>query len=266
MHISSSHTFSTTFTMVKLTAFACIFAQAAAYSIPTIQSRGGDIVNGTDADIKDFPYQILLRYNNTFDCGGTILSKDTILTAGHCVEERQPADITILVGSSDPNGGEVHNVSKIISHPKHEVDHLDYDAAILKLTTPLTFGPTVQPIGALANSEPAEGDVATVSGYGRLYDDGPDAKTLQSVQIPIISIENCREEYGAGAITDRMICAGYPDGGKDSCSGDSGGPLVVSNTIIGIVSWGNGCAVAGQAGVYTDVANSEILGFIQSNM
>ena len=60
-----------------------------------------------------------------------------------------------------------------------------------------------------------------------------------------------------------MICAGVPDGGKDSCQGDSGGPLISErrlrrttsrDVLVGIVSWGTGCERAEFSGVYTDVA------------
>lgn len=53
-----------------------------------------------------------------------------------------------------------------------------------------------------------------------------------------------------------MICAGYLNGGKDSCEGDSGGPLNCHGTLCGIVSWGsNTCAAKYKAGVYTRVSN-----------
>lgn len=51
-----------------------------------------------------------------------------------------------------------------------------------------------------------------------------------------------------------MICAGIPQGGKDSCQGDSGGPIVIDKKLVGIVSWGNGCAQPGFPGVYTNIA------------
>jgi trypsin len=67
--------------------------------------------------------------------------------------------------------------------------------------------------------------------------------------------ETCRGQYGADAITDGMVCAGLEEGGKDSCQGDSGGPLVdASGALVGIVSWGQGCAQAGFSGVYANTA------------
>lgn len=62
-----------------------------------------------------------------------------------------------------------------------------------------------------------------------------------------------------------MFCAGFPEGGKDSCQGDSGGPVVDENRVqVGIVSWGEGCALAGKPGVYAKVSHPDVKRFIET--
>ncbi|KAH3793633.1 hypothetical protein DPMN_147148 [Dreissena polymorpha] len=55
-----------------------------------------------------------------------------------------------------------------------------------------------------------------------------------------------------------MVCAGYMEGGIDACAGDSGGPLVCSVEglyyVMGVISWGTGCALPGYPTVYAKVA------------
>lgn len=108
---------------------------------------------------------------------------------------------------------------------------------------------------------------------------GSISETLQEVSVPIMSNAQCRKTgYGEKRITDNMLCAGIPEGGKDSCQvmwtrlyfmkrlirltfdiffnvqGDSGGPLHVVNKtlyqVAGVVSWGEGCAQPNYPGVY----------------
>lgn len=69
--------------------------------------------------------------------------------------------------------------------------------------------------------------------------------------VPLIKQEACAAAYeNFQQLTERMLCAGIPKGGKDSCQGDSGGPLMVKNQLIGVVSWGKGCARPNYPGVY----------------
>ena len=85
------------------------------------------------------------------------------------------------------------------------------------------------------------------------------------MSVPLITNENCTTPH---TVTSNMICAGYLNGGRDSCYGDSGGPLMVlsdeSPVIYGSVSFGYGCAQPNAPGVYTRVAN--YIDWIQSNM
>ena len=97
---------------------------------------------------------------------------------------------------------------------------------------------------------------------------GSATNTLQYVRVPAITNAACNNDYG-GSITDSMICAGYPGvGGKDACQGDSGGPFVCNDggkaVIAGVVSWGNGCALADYPGVYA--RTTYFLDWIKSQM
>ncbi len=86
---------------------------------------------------------------------------------------------------------------------------------------------------------------------------------LMQVQLPLVGWKECRQRYAKSVkdeiIDARTICAGTNEGGKDSCQGDSGGPLVVRDeqgffVQVGVVSWGRGCALPGQPGIYTRVS------------
>ncbi|MDB4976437.1 MAG: serine protease 27-like [Myxococcaceae bacterium] len=88
--------------------------------------------------------------------------------------------------------------------------------------------------------------------------------TLRWVALPIAPQASCRERVVDPTspelvVTDEMICAGPLEGGRDTCSGDSGGPLVVFGlggpVLVGVTSWGAGCAWPGYYGVYTRVSS-----------
>ena len=86
---------------------------------------------------------------------------------------------------------------------------------------------------------------------------------LREVNVEVISNSQCKKAYGASRITENMLCANAAggQGGKGTCQGDSGGPLVSSGTgdgvspgqnydLVGVVSWGFGCADKDYPGVY----------------
>jgi trypsin len=118
-----------------------------------------------------------------------------------------------------------------------------------------TFGVGIQPIG-LTTDEPPAGSSSVVSGWGTLSSGSSSLPTqLQAVTVNIVSSAECSSAYASyGGITDRMICAAVTGGGKDACQGDSGGPLVVEKLLVGLVSWGVGCAEPNYPGVYSNVA------------
>lgn len=115
------------------------------------------------------------------------------------------------------------------------------------------------------------GTNGTATGWGTLKEDGKPSCILQEVEVPVLSNEVCSTQtnYTASMITDNMLCAGYLGvGEKDSCQGDSGGPLIAEREdkryeLIGVVSWGNGCARPYYPGVYTRV--TRYLDWIREN-
>jgi trypsin len=138
--------------------------------------------------------------------------------------------------------------------PAFTVEQLNNFSVSFQVSPPFTYGPGVQPI-PLTSTEPAAGALSVTSGWGTLTPGGSLPSQLQAVEVFITSFDECNIAYAKyGGITENMICAGVPGGGKDACQGDSGGPLVVGGRLVGIVSWGESCALPDFPGVYSNVA------------
>nr|AAV84264.1 serine protease [Culicoides sonorensis] len=213
------------------------------------------IVGGKPVDVKDFPYQVSLESNGGHYCGGVVVSENWVLTAGHC--GTFPQLITLRVGSSyNSKDGYLMGVSVVYFHPEYDFDSVDYDFALLKLNGTLKFGETVQPVKLPERDQTWNtGTEFVTTGWGETMNPYESSDQLRGVTVPIVDHEKCKKALAEFAeVTPRMVCAGYPDGGKDSCQGDSGGPLTHNGTLVGLVSWGYNCALPNYPGVYTRVA------------
>lgn len=236
------------------------------------QSR---IVGGTNATMAEFPHQVLVLVGG-YMCGGSIIARQYVLTAAHCVVNDSGVPyaaraFTVYAGLQNMASlakntlnpyFQRSTVSVVSVHPRFDTESYNNDVAVLKLLAPLKLSTGVKVIKIATTADIykplyAARKMATVSGWGAIRYDGPSSRTLRKVQVPIVSTVTCNVWYGAGSITNQMLCAGYSTGGKDSCQGDSGGPLISSLAgvpiQIGIVSWGNGCALARYPGVYTRI-------------
>ncbi len=248
---------------------------------------GGRIVGGQEADPGEWPWQVALVNGTTTDlyngqfCGGAIIDREWVLTAAHCVDTSAPGDLDIVAGihnlSSPGSDIRRSDITEIIVHPGWNSDTNDNDIALLKLATPIDARPgggAVLPIQYSA-LPPADigaltGELSTITGWGNRAANPPGGNdfpsALHEVEVPVISNAACANAYPD--LTDNMICAAVPEGGKDSCQGDSGGPMVFYNESagewqqIGVVSFGIGCANANFPGVYSRV--SRYVGWIDS--
>ncbi|KAF2439829.1 trypsin [Karstenula rhodostoma CBS 690.94] len=245
--------------------FLALPALVAAAPAAQPQDLSVQIVGGSAATAGQFPYIVSILVNGYHDCGGSLLNANTVITAAHCATH-SASTYTVRAGSLTwASGGVTSKVSRVISNPAYSGNN--NDIAIFKLTTPIPTSSSISYVSLPASgSDPAAGSSSTVAGWGLTSSSGSGAPAaLRYVTVPIVARSTCQSQYGASAITANMVCAAEAAGGKDSCQGDSGGPLVTTGTktLIGVVSFGEGCALQGWAGVYTRVATQ--LAFINQN-
>nr|P35587.2 RecName: Full=Hypodermin-A; Short=HA; Flags: Precursor [Hypoderma lineatum]CAA52356.1 serine protease [Hypoderma lineatum] len=252
--------------MLKFVILLCSIAYVFGAVVPLgmLSQSDGRIVGGVESKIEDFPWQISLQRDGRHYCGGSIYSKNVIITAAHCLRNVVAEELRVRVGSSYwEHGGSLRNISKFQIHESYVEPTKEYDVALLKLDSDLSFNSTIKAI-ELTNEIPPEYADAIVSGWGETLVPPPGIPDqLRSVDVKIIHREKCASRnFGYGSnIKASMICA-YAIG-KDSCQGDSGGPLVVNNLLVGVVSWGIDCARPSYPGVYVDV--SHVRSLIVSN-
>uniref|UniRef100_W8CCS2 Trypsin-3 n=1 Tax=Ceratitis capitata TaxID=7213 RepID=W8CCS2_CERCA len=257
--------------MLKLRHLFCIaiainahsWTQAASTFLGASSSR---IVGGTSARDINIPYIVSLRTFNFHICGGSIINELTVLTAAHCLVATDARDLQVHAGtkSRSSHEGVLVSVAAIHYDRRFVMDTMDYDIGLVRLATPLKFTRKIQPIALPAVGESVlDTDVALVAGWGYKTPYGPGSYVLQYARVPIINQAECNKQL-EGSVTDRMICAGYAEGGIDACQMDSGGPLVVDEKLVGIVSWGVGCARPNRPGVYTRVA--ELIPWVQTTL
>jgi trypsin len=143
---------------------------------------------------------------------------------------------------------------------------LDNDAAYLVLSAPVALDANTQTVMLAGGGEGdvwAPGVFEDISGWGSIAEGGGTVDTLRAGSVPIVSDPTCAVDYGSDFDPATMVCAGYQEGGVDTCQGDSGGPLEAPLSaggyrLVGITSWGIGCAEPGFPGVYTRVADADL--------
>nr|XP_022921224.1 uncharacterized protein LOC111429520 isoform X2 [Onthophagus taurus] len=230
------------------------------------------VVGGEEAGFGTFPWQAYIRIGSS-RCGGSLVSRRHVVTAGHCVARAVPRQVHVTLGdyvinsAVEPLPAYTFGVSSIQVHPffKFTPQADRFDVAVLRLDRTAQSLPHIAPICLPPKGESFLGEVGVAAGWGAM---SPGSRlrpqTLQAVKVPVIESRLCERWHrskGIGVVIyDEMLCAGYKNGGRDSCQGDSGGPLMLQKQnrwyLIGIVSAGYSCAQPGQPGIYHRVSHT----------
>jgi secreted trypsin-like serine protease len=237
------------------------------------------IVGGTAVPNGKYPFMVALldkrkpggAFQEQF-CDGTLIDKDSVLTAAHCVFSNRgifPSrmKLVVVVGRTalNQNRGQLRSVplSHRFIHPRYNGNKRGdvYDAAVLKLSRPVKGIKPIKLATARQNDLEKPGRILTAAGWGSVrskpqsVEDYP--KRMREVSVPVVSDSRAKRAYqskGLKYLPSLQVAAGKK--GKSVCFGDSGGPLFDSGsrTQVGITSYGaGGCGQARYPAVYTEV-------------
>ncbi|MFD9074878.1 S1 family peptidase [Streptomyces lasiicapitis] len=229
---------------------------ANSWAVPA-DGPGGDgprtrVVGGTPAEQGEFPFMVRL----SMGCGGSLLEKDVVLTAAHCVDgSSDNPDVTATGGVVDLESPDAVTVkaTKVIQAPGYNGTGKDW--AVIKLEKAID-----QPTLPIAEDDSYNKGDFTIAGWGADKEGGNQQRHLLKAQVPFVDDATCKGAY-SNLVEKEELCAGKMDtGGVDTCQGDSGGPMFRKDDSdkfvqVGIVSWGEGCARPSKPGVYTEVSN-----------
>lgn len=222
------------------------------------------IVGGVPTKPGEFPWQVALlnsRFGTLF-CGGSHLGSGWIVTAAHCVygkngDHLKKGDVLVLTGTTSlVNGGDrLSLIDDPVFHEGYDPATKLNDIALLHFKLVGELPAITIPATAIESSLVSPGKQLTVSGWGAVTEGGNISAELLKVGVPVTNQTTCSSAY-SGISSDKQVCAGI--GGRDSCQGDSGGPLIgidnKTQMLVGVVSFGKGCARDYYPGVYTRVA------------
>ena len=221
----------------------------------------GRIAGGTPAPQGAYPYAASIIIYGTHACGGALIEPRVVLTAGHCVYDKQSGNffqisaISVSLGSVNLNEGTNHKIRGMVM-PNTFIPSRNFygDVALILLDGPQSGTTSKLIIHPKKNAKTykAIGWGKTPSGYL--------SPTLQQVTLRGMSRAMCaakHRQYGMGELPADHICSGLNSSGADTCEGDSGGPLLSGAYQVGVTSYGPPNAVCGDKqnfGLYTSVA------------
>jgi secreted trypsin-like serine protease len=229
-------------------------ASIAAVLVVSVTGVAQAISGGGPAAQNEFPWMVRLL---PIGCGGTMITPQIVLTAGHCIRDSGPdPELTATSGAVDlTDPGRKVTPSTAVYLPTGG-EWYDADWGLVKLAEPLDI-----PVVPIATTQEFDTGTFTVIGWGRSVESGPQLQDLQKLEVPSLDGAACKATVGPQVNPDEHICTVTHDD-HASCGGDSGGPLLHRDAgdswvQVGIVSFGGGCEGPSGAdfpGVFTKVS------------
>ncbi|KAF4530496.1 hypothetical protein B566_EDAN017513 [Ephemera danica] len=251
------------------------------------------IVGGVQASPGEYPSQLSLQYNGVHRCGASIISENYALTTAYCVcveecliaeESPKPPPTNfktifqLVSGTNDLQSTDkkIHNIAEITIRDGYIGEENSWlnNIAVIKVERSGNFDPSL--LIALHAGDPETGieepgKPVKIVGWGYETEDGTMSDLLLEADLTVVDFKTCHDryfvEFGATAVVDQHICAAALDGKRGSCDGDYGGPLLYIDeagpVVVGLMSWGLGCARPGYPAVYA--RTSRHCGWIKTN-
>ncbi|XP_044265419.1 brachyurin-like [Tribolium madens] len=220
------------------------------------------ITGGQEATPHSIPYQAFLELyagNIGWYCGGSLISQNYVLTAGHCGVNA--TEVSVILGAHTPFQDEDSQIiitsKEVTVHEKYDGDLIINDIAVIKLSEPAIFTNAIKAVALPSKADAIktfEGETARISGWGYTTGFGYNklSDVLNYVDVKVINNTKCGETFGD--LEDSIVCTSG-DENSGSCSGDSGGPLAINDKQIGVVSFGVIFCMPGYPSAFTRVTS-----------
>ncbi|XP_053320312.1 acrosin-like [Spea bombifrons] len=231
---------------------------------------GCRVVEGKNAEPGSWPWMVSIQepYKDTYVhlCGGVILDDLWVLTAAHCFiyRDKEYSSWRLVFGATKLSNvgikAQIRTIQQKIQHKDYIPESEQNDIVLLRLNKAIIFDDYTQPACLPAKQEVlGKMTGCYIAGWGVIKETSTEpSNILQEAPVNLIPVEHCNSpNMYNGAVGDYNLCAGYEQGGIDSCQGDGGGPLMCKQnkakfyTVVGIASWGSGCGQKQRPGVYT---------------